>query len=176
MPSFASTAGNVLYLIACGAPPASQLPELIKPLQDDGWDVCLIATPSALQWLDRAELAATTGHPVRSNFRRPDEPEFEPFGNAVLVCPLTFNTLNKWALGINDTLALGLLNEALGRSLPIYALPWVNDALATHPAYEGHRNRLAHSGVTFISPPAEILHIPGHMRYRLPPPTVPGSP
>ncbi len=175
MPSFASTPGNVLYLIACGAPPAGHLPELIKALQDDGWDVCLIATPSALHWFDQAELAALTGHPVRSDFRRPDEPEFQPLGNAVLVCPLTFNTLNKWALGINDTLALGLLNEAVGRRVPTYAVPWVNDALAAHPAYDRHRFELDRGGVTLIPPPASLMDLPEQVCRELPQPTAPDS-
>jgi hypothetical protein len=35
----------------------------------------------------------------------------------VVVAPATFNTINKWALGIIDTLVLGILNEALGLGL-----------------------------------------------------------
>ncbi len=51
--------------------------------------------------------------------RGPDEAQAEPRGDAVLVVPATFNTINKWAAGMNDTLALGLLNEALGSWIPI---------------------------------------------------------
>ncbi len=82
-------------------------------------------------------------------FRKPDEPSFEPLGNAVLVAPATFNTINKWALGINDSLALGLLNEALGRAVPIEARPCLNDALAIHPAYRQALKLLADAGVVF---------------------------
>jgi len=53
----------------------------------------------------------------------------------VIVVPATFNTINKWVQGISDTLALGLLNEAVGRHLPIAAVPWPNTALATHPVF-----------------------------------------
>jgi phosphopantothenoylcysteine decarboxylase len=35
----------------------------------------------------------------------------------------TFNVINNWAQGINDTLALGILNEALGADVPVYAFP-----------------------------------------------------
>jgi phosphopantothenoylcysteine synthetase/decarboxylase len=152
MPSFGSATGNVLYLIACAAPPASHLPPLIMAAQETGWDVCLIATPSALAWFDADELAELTGHPVRSDFRRPTEAEIIPLGDAVLLVPGTFNTLNKWAAGINDTLALGLLNEALGREVPIVVLPWVNDALAAHPAYKRTLSTLQLPRVTFVTP------------------------
>jgi phosphopantothenoylcysteine synthetase/decarboxylase len=152
MPSFGSEAGNVLYLIACAAPPAAYLSPVIATAQDDGWDVCVIATPPALAWLDTTELADMTGHPVRSEFRQPTEPEFEPRGDAVLLCPASFNTINKWASGINDTVALGLLNEAIGRSVPIVVLPWVNSALAAHPAYGRSVDVLKLPFVTFVSP------------------------
>jgi hypothetical protein len=35
-----------------------------------------------------------------------------PEADAVLAAPLTFNTINKWAAGISDTLALGLLSSS----------------------------------------------------------------
>src|SRR5215510_10655650 len=57
-----------------------------------------------------------------------------PPATAFAAAPATFNTINKWAAGISDTLALGLLNEAIGLGLPIVAVPWPNAALARHPA------------------------------------------
>ena len=38
--------------------------------------------------------------------------------DAVICCPATFNTLNKWAAGINDSPALGVLNDAIGLGTP----------------------------------------------------------
>ncbi|MGW0648370.1 flavoprotein [Streptomyces umbrinus] len=52
----------------------------------------------------------------------------------MLVAPATFNTLNKWAAGISDTLALGLVTEAFGLELPLVDLPYLNRAQAAHPA------------------------------------------
>ncbi|MGH1491800.1 MAG: flavoprotein [Acidimicrobiales bacterium] len=135
MPSFGSETGNVLYLIVCGAPPAADTAQFVKEKQADGWDVCVVATPHGLQWFDVEEVQRLTGHPVRSEYRRPSEAEFQPRGDSVVVAPATFNTINKWALGISDTLALGLLNEALGRDVPTQVHVAVNDALASHPGY-----------------------------------------
>lgn len=106
----------------------------------------LTAVPN---WFDPEQLEALTGHEVRHQFRKPDEPSFEPLGNAVLVAPASFNTVNKWALGINDSLALGLLNEALGRGVPIEVRPYLNDALASHPAYRQALKLLTDAGVVF---------------------------
>jgi phosphopantothenoylcysteine synthetase/decarboxylase len=147
MPSFAPSPGNVLYLIVCAAPPAADTADVVKAKQADGWDVCVIATETALDWFDPDQIEALTGHEVRSQFRKPGAESFEPLGNAVLVSPATFNTINKWALGINDTVALGLLNEALGRQVPIEAKPYLNDALASHPAYRQALEVLSSLGV-----------------------------
>ncbi|MET7832058.1 flavoprotein [Micromonospora sediminicola] len=151
----------VLYLIVCAAPPAQRIGELAELLAADGWRVCLIATPIAATWLDRDELAAQTGHPVRAEWRRPGDPEPHPPADAVAVVPATFNTLNKWAVGASDTLALGVLNETLGAGLPIHAFPRVNAALAAHPAYLPNLRRLREAGVVVHD--GDVLRSPDEM-------------
>lgn len=71
------------------------------------------------------------------------------------VAPATFNTLDKWAAGIADTLALGTRCEAYGLGVPIAVLPCVGDALAAHPAYRERLVRLRGTGVRFGDPYGE---------------------
>lgn len=138
--------GSVLYLVVCAAPPARRIGELVDLLQQDGWDVYVIPTPTAVSWIDTAALAAQTGRPVRAEARGPDEPSWLPPANAVAVVPATFNTINKWAAGINDTLALGVLNEAFGLGLPVLVLPYAKSSLAAHPAFGRSLATLAAAG------------------------------
>ena len=160
MPSFAADLGKVLYLAVCGAPPARTTTRaVIEAAQQAGWDVSVVATPSAARRLPPG-LVELTGHPVRSEARRPDESRYEPSANAVLVAPATFHTINCWAAGLNDTLALGVLNEALGRSIPVAVYPWVNEALRAHPAFARNMAVLEGAGVYFAAvdpsnPPGE---------------------
>ncbi|MCQ0014873.1 flavoprotein [Actinomadura madurae] len=70
------------------------------------------------------------------------------------VAPATFNTVNKWAHGTSDTLALGLLNEAVGLGLPIVAAPWPNAALARHPVFGRSIAELRAWGVTVLLDPS----------------------
>jgi hypothetical protein len=51
---------------------------------------------------------------------------------------------------ISDTLALGLLNEAIGLGIPIVAVPVPNVALAKHPAFQESIERLRSWGVRLI--------------------------
>ena len=52
-----------------------------------------------------------------------------------VVAPATFNTINKIANGITDTLAVGLVCEALGYGRPVVVVPWFNRGLSRHGAY-----------------------------------------
>ncbi|MGA3525856.1 flavoprotein [Melissospora conviva] len=143
------TGRPVLYLVACAAPPALTIGETIALLQDDGWTVCLIPTPTTATWIDVAALAEQTGYPVRADWRKPQDPRLLPDADAVLVAPATFNTINKWALGNNDNYALGILNESLGQRLPMIVYPYARSTLTSHPAYAQHVALLHAAGVSF---------------------------
>ncbi|MEU7588509.1 flavoprotein [Micromonospora sp. NPDC049230] len=137
----------VLYLVVSAAGPAEHIDELVDLLIADGWRVCMIVSPTAAVWLDRAALQDKTGYLVRVEWRMPGDPEPHPPADVVVAAPVTFNTVTKWALGINDTLALGVLNEATGAGLPILAFPHVKAELAAHPAYAGHVAVLRAAGI-----------------------------
>jgi phosphopantothenoylcysteine synthetase/decarboxylase len=145
----------VLYVVASGAAPARELPAQIAALTAD-WDTCVITTPEGSRFFDTARVTELTGHPVRTSFKDPDAPDVLPPANAFAAAPATFNTINKWAAGISDTLALGLLNEAVGLGLPIVTVPWPNVALARHPAFGRSISTLRGCGVTVIFDPGHL--------------------
>jgi phosphopantothenoylcysteine synthetase/decarboxylase len=144
---------RVLYVVVCAAPPASDAHELVKLAQAAGWEVCVIATPEAMHWIDPAMLAELTGYDVRSEYRAAGEAKSLPDADAIAVAPATFNTVNKWAAGISDTLALGILNEALGLGLRVIAVPFPNIALARHPAFRRSMADLEALGVRLLFDP-----------------------
>lgn len=154
----ANVSHHVLYLVICAAPPCQRIGELIDLLQADEWDVHAIATPTAASWLRLAEIEGQAGRPVLHERRQPDEPSRLPQAHAIAVVPATFNTINAWATGINDTLALGILNEALTSEIPIFASVYAKPSLVSHPAFVGHLRLLRDAGVRFtdvgvMSPP-----------------------
>ena len=155
---------RVLYLICCAAPPALRISMLIGKAQERGWDTCLVCTPTAARWLeaDLPGLERQTAHPVRSQYKLPRQPDVLPDADAMLVAPATSNTINKWASGISDTLALGLITEAIGKRLPIITLPYLNDAQAAHPAFAGNVALLRSAGVTvLLGEDGYVPHGPG---------------
>jgi phosphopantothenoylcysteine synthetase/decarboxylase len=145
------SSSRVMYVIACGGRPAADLPRFVTWAKDLGWDVCVIATPSGMKFLDAGQLAELTSHPVRSDYKQPEDPDVLPFPpDMFLVAPATFNTVNKWAAGISDTLALGLLNEALCSGSRIVAAPFPNKTLAQHPAFQRSLAVLRDCGVRLV--------------------------
>lgn len=128
-------AWRVLYVIVCASPRGRHVGELVNRAQARDWTVCVIPTPQALKFIDRPTLEQKTGFPVRSEYEQPGSGETLPPPNAILACPATFNTINKWAYGLADTLALALLTEAIGLGLPLVAAPALNSAQAAHPAF-----------------------------------------
>ena len=140
-----------LYIVVCAAGIAAEMDKLITAAQDKGWDVGVIATPQGLGFIDPAAVEAQTGYPIRSAWRAPGDPRPLPPPDAIAVAPATFNTINKWAAGTADTLALGILCEAYGLGIPTAVLPRVNAAMAAHPAYQQSLERLRGMGVLFGS-------------------------
>lgn len=153
---------RVLYVIVCAAPPAQEVTKLVRLAQQQDWEVCVLATPSAARFVDAHEIEQLTRHPVRSEYKEPGTSDILPPPNAIIVAPATVNTVNKWAAGICDTLALGILVEAIGKGLPTVALPFTNRAHAAHPAFMENIGRLRSWGVTvLLGPDVYPLHEPG---------------
>ncbi|MFE9172991.1 flavoprotein [Streptomyces kebangsaanensis] len=142
-----------LYVVVCAAGIAAGVSELIAAAQERDWEVGVIATPVALGgFFDTAAVETQTNHPVRSAWRAPGDPRPFPPPDAVVVAPATFNTVNKWAAGAADTLALATLCETYGMGVPVAVLPCVSATLAAHPAYQESLARLRGMGVRFGEP------------------------
>jgi phosphopantothenoylcysteine synthetase/decarboxylase len=146
---------RVLSVIVCGAGPATAISTLIKLAHDRGWTVQVIATPAALDFFDPTAIEAQTGRPVRSQYRRPGEPRSQT-ADAIIVAPATYNTINKWAQGISDTYALGILAETTGLAVPIVVLPFVNSALASRPPFVRSVQALRAEGVRILLGPGGV--------------------
>ena len=149
-----SLSSHTLYLIVCAAPPAQQTADIVPLLQEAGWEVCLITTPQAARWIDQTTLAQLTGHVVRTDFKLPGEADPLPKADAMLVMPATFNTINKWAQGIGDTLVTSILCEALGRGTPpILVVPCLKMDLVRHPAFKKSITLLRECGMCVLHEP-----------------------
>ena len=84
-----------------------------------------------------AEVECVVNHPPRG---------------VVLFAPCGFNSLNKLAHGIADTLALSVVAEAIGRGTPVIVGPSLNQPLLDHPMARTSLRTLPTWGVTIVPP------------------------
>ena len=145
---------RVLYLVISGAPAPEGLPSLVTLIQKSGWRVVVFSTPAGTRFADLDELERLTGQPVRREYRMPGTGERTPPADAVLACPLTFNSVNKFAHGHADNFAIGLLCEMAGYGVPVVVVPHCKPQLASHPAFGTSLDTLRSMGVQVLFDPA----------------------
>jgi phosphopantothenoylcysteine synthetase/decarboxylase len=150
-----SPENHVLSIIVCGAGPAAEIATFVKLAIDRGWTVQVISTPAALEFFDQGAIEALTGTPVRGHYSAPGSPRSR-IPVAIAVAPATYNTINKWAQGISDTHALGVLAEQTALDVPIVVLPFVNAALASRTPFKQSMKSLRAEGVSILLGPGAI--------------------
>lgn len=152
---------RVLSVVVCGAAPAADAAVLVRSAVSRGWSVQVIATPSAVPFLDAASIEKLADGPVRSQYSAPGAARSK-IPEAIIVAPATFNTINQWALGISDTYALGVLAEQTGLDIPIVVIPFVSAALAARPPFQRSVKALRAEGVSILLGPGGIQPHPVH--------------
>jgi hypothetical protein len=146
---------RTLYLFASAAPPVFDVARVVESAQQAGWDVCLGLTPTAARWLGKSldGLAVLTGHPVRWEYKLPGQSDVWPPADVIAVAPATFTTINAWAAGITDKFVVGVAAEAIGKGIPLVAMPCLNAAYAQHSAFERSLGELRQAGVRLLYGP-----------------------
>ena len=145
---------DVAYLVVSGTTTATRCPELLKGLIALGFSTIIaLPTPNASRVIAPRDLADLPGvRVVESYFDAAIRPR--PPRGVLLFAPCSFNSLNKCAQGIADSLALSVTAEAIGRRTPVIFGPSLNQPLLDHPAAQASMRTLATWGVCIV-PPAD---------------------
>jgi phosphopantothenoylcysteine decarboxylase len=143
---------DVVYLVLSGTSTAARCPELLRELVGLGFStVIAIPTPNASRVVAPRELADVGGvRVVESYFDLAIRPR--PPRGVVLFAPCSFNSLNKLAHGIADSLALSVVAEAIGRGTPVIVGPSLNAPLLIHPVAQASLRTLPSWGVIIVPP------------------------
>jgi phosphopantothenoylcysteine decarboxylase len=143
---------DVAYLVLSGTSTAARCPEILRGLVGLGFaTVIVLPTPNASRVVAPRELADVEGaQVVQSYFDLAIRPR--PPRGVVLFAPCSFNSLNKLAHGIADSLALSVIAEAIGRGTPVIVGPSLNAPLLNHPQAQASLKTLPRWGVTIVPP------------------------
>ncbi len=148
---------DVAYLLLSGASTAARCPEILAGLVGLGFPtVIALPTPHAARVVSGRELGTVAGVTVvESYFDAAIRPR--PPRGVVLFAPCSFNSLNKLAQGIADSLALSVAAEAIGRGTPVIVAPSLNQPLLDHPVARASLARLPEWGVRVVPPVGTLL-------------------
>jgi hypothetical protein len=129
--------GLLVYVVVCAAPPAARVGEFLALADRRGWEVAVVASPDAVPFLDPAGLEHATGHPVRSAWRRSDEPTSVPDSTAT---PHPASTWRVFPVGNGPVSIQAVGDFKTGRELTVFCrLRWAMHAL--------HFARRTHHGI-----------------------------
>ena len=126
--------------------------ELLRRLQDRGFDVSVVMTRSAAEFVTELTFRTLSRHPVGMDMFdpaagwRPDHLALADRADVFVVAPCTANMLAKMAHGIADDL---LTCTALSVTCPIVVAPAMNTKMWQHPATQANVETLRKRGVVF---------------------------
>jgi len=111
-----SLVGRRIALLVCGGIAAFKAPLTVRALRRQGAEVTCFVSPEALRYVTADALEWASTKPLVTRLSAQAEHLSGSGGfDAYLVAPATYNTLNKMALGIADTVLTATLASALGR-------------------------------------------------------------
>ena len=140
-----------IYHIIAGTTSAYRAPEIIRALQSLTDDVITLMTPGASRVISPRMLMLEPGHRhVESYFDSLILPR--PVDGPAIFAPCSFNSLNKLAQGIADSLALSIIADLIGRQFPIVVALSLNPALFAHPRTCTSMRTLREWGISVIEP------------------------
>jgi phosphopantothenoylcysteine decarboxylase / phosphopantothenate---cysteine ligase len=146
--------GSNIVFVLTGSVAGYKACDAISRLVQLGHRVRTVATESALRFVGAATLEGLTGERVLGDLFQPgaalEHIQLTRWADAVVVCPATANTLNRFAAGLADDFA-GALFLAHDRSKPFLVAPAMNPAMWRHPATAEAVDKLGRWGVRFIS-------------------------
>lgn len=142
---------EILYMIVSGAGSARRMPELAGKLGVHFEQTFIVPTENAHRVISQREFVQGDNTRIVDSYFDDAILPYPPEG-VVLVAPCTFNSLNKLALGVADTLALSIAAEAIGRGTPVVVAVSVNPPLYAHPQTADSMRRLRAWGVHVIEP------------------------
>ncbi|MBU1096776.1 MAG: bifunctional phosphopantothenoylcysteine decarboxylase/phosphopantothenate--cysteine ligase CoaBC [Bacteroidetes bacterium] len=143
---------NILLKIT-GSIAAYKSAYLISRLMQDGHNIKVVATDSALQFIGEATLEGLTANPVYTDSfeqgKMMSHINLVKWADLTIVVPATANTINKLAAGIGDSLLTSLF-LAHDFCKPYLIAPAMNTAMFNHPSTQSSLTKLVSWGVNVL--------------------------
>ena len=143
-----------VVLGVCGSIAAYKAGDIIRRLQDDHWEVTVIMTREAEQFITPLTLSSLSGKNVHNDMFDKDSwrmahIELARAADIVLIAPATANVIGKLANGLADDL---LTTFVITSRAPVFIAPAMNDEMYANGIVQENCAKLKKHGFKFIEP------------------------
>lgn len=143
-----------------GSIAAFKIATIISSFRKKGWEVKVIATPSALNFIGEATLEGLSEHEVLTSDFTPGKMmshiEVARWADIFLIAPATAKSINSLATGTGD----GILHStylAYEQHKPLLIAPAMNTQMLAHPITQSALKLLTKNGAQILQPDSGIL-------------------
>lgn len=140
-----------ILIAITGSIAAYKIPILVRGLQKEGAEVKVILTPAAQDFVSKLTLSTLSKAPVLSELFEDsswaNHVQLGRWADAMLIAPLSCNTLSKMAHGQCDNLVLATY---LSATCPVIVAPAMDEDMWHHPATKANLHTLTAHGCTII--------------------------
>jgi len=151
-----SLKGKHIVLGITGGIAAYKIPYLVRLLKKARAEVRVMMTPSARQFVTPLTLSSLSQNPVISEFHTGEQwnnhVEWARWADAMMIAPLTANTLAKLSSGQADNFLVATVMSS--ENVPVFLAPAMDREMWRYPAVKKHVEKLESYGFKII-PPAE---------------------
>lgn len=144
-----------ILLGVTGSIAAYKAAELVRLMKAEGWDVTVILTRAAREFVTELTFRTLSRNPVHGEMFTdtaewvPDHLSLADGADVLCIAPCTANVMAKMAHGIADDL---LTCTALSVKAPVVIAPAMNAGMWTHAATRANAKTLAARGVRIVEP------------------------
>jgi phosphopantothenoylcysteine decarboxylase/phosphopantothenate--cysteine ligase len=134
---------------------AYKIPLLIRLLKKEEAEVQVVMTPFAKEFVTPLTLSVVSGRPVLSDYYVENDGSWHShvelglWADAMILAPLTANTMAKMATGIADNF---LLTAVLSARCPLFFAPTMDLDMFRHPTVKQNIQKLQALGYHYIEP------------------------
>lgn len=144
--------GKRVLLGITGSIAAYKAVYLLRMLQKQGAEVRVLMTPDATSFISPLTLATLSGHPVGLDFEQDGQwtnhVKWGRWADAMVLAPITANTLARLAHGICDNFLLAVYYSA---PCPVFLAPAMDEDMWKHPSTQANLNLLLQRGNHLVS-------------------------
>lgn len=150
---------KILVLVS-GSIAAYKACYLVSKLVQSGFEVQVVASKAALEFVGAASFEALSHHPVHHDLYEHGKAlahiSLMRWADLIIVAPATANTINRFAGGIADDL-LTTLFMAHDFTRPFLVAPAMNTQMYLHPTTQASLKRLKEMGVEVLETASGVL-------------------